>query len=219
MIYDIRYVLRQTTDDNRVRDEFLMSKIHTYRSGFIQEDFSRNRFLNPVWLQDLKKLSATKVNSADDPSIADTSISLGKVTLPNIVSLPEDIGLFRVAGSSKHKVFTPVGMNYFYLLIDIDPTTAINQMIYYRTGNSIYLYPYNTECNAVAILGNPLEGYLIENNVKRNLKWTDKYPIDRKMAQDVIISILTKEFAIEMKMVSDIKNDARDQFKILTSGD
>lgn len=218
IIYDILYVLRQTKDDKRVRESNLMSKVHTYRSGFIQEDFSKNRFLNPVWLQDLKKLTTTEVNSADDPSITDTSISLGKVTLPNLVSLPEDIGLFRVAGSSKQEVYTPVGMNYFYLLIDIDPETAINQKIYYRIGNSIYLYPYNTECNAVAILGNPLEGYLIEDNVKRNLKWTDEYPLDRDMAQDIIISILTKEFAIEMKMVSDIRNDAQDQFKILTSG-
>lgn len=218
IVYDIRYVLRQTKDDTRVRDEFLMSKIHTYRSGFIQQSFPLNRYLNPLWLQDLKKLSTTKVNSADDPSIPDTSISLGKVVLPNLVSLPEDIGLFRVAGSSKQRAYTPVGMNYFYLLIDIDPVTAVNQMIYYRAGNFIFLYPYNTECNVMAILGNPLEGYIIENNVKRDLRWTDEYHIDRNMAQDVILSILTKEFAIEMKMISDIRNDAQDQFKILTSG-
>lgn len=218
LVYDIRYVLRQTKDDSRIRDEFLMSKAHTYRSGFIQEDFSKNRFLNPVWLQDLKKLSTTKISSADDPSIADTSISLGKVTLPNLVSLPEDIGLFRVAGSSKQAVYTPVGMNYLYLLLDIDPNTALNQRLYYRIGNDILLYPYQTECNVVAILGNPLEGYTIESGVKRNLKWTDQYPLDRDMAQKIIISILTKEFAIEMKMISDIKNDAQDQFKILTSG-
>ena len=91
--YDILYVLRQTKDDKRVKESFIISKIHTYRSGFIQGAFSRNRFLNPVWLQDMKKLSTAKVNSADDPSIVDTSISLGKVTLPNLVSLPEDIGL------------------------------------------------------------------------------------------------------------------------------
>ena len=60
-------------------------------------------------------------------------------------------------------------------------------------------------------------GDLYLTNNKRAFSQTDEYPIDRAMAQEVLLSILTKDFEIEKTQIADMINDSSDQFQILSS--
>jgi hypothetical protein len=48
-------------------------------------------------------------------------------------------------------------------------------------------------------------------------KYFDEYPIDSEGAQQVILEILTKDYAIRLKAISDVIEDGQDQFKVLTT--
>lgn len=73
-------------------------------------------------------------------------------------------------------------------------------------------------------LGTDVASWTDESNtaVVRTLGWVptsyfDEYPIDAEGAQVIILEILTKDYAIRAKAVSDVIEDGVDQFKILTA--
>ena len=48
---------------------------------------------------------------------------------------------------------------------------------------------------------------------------SDEYPLERAMAQRIVLAILTNEYKIEQSTITDIMNDSQDQFRIIKSGD
>lgn len=217
IIYDVFEILNQLEDDRDIDELWLMSKINAYRAIAIQDEYKTSREINPIWLQRIRKFAFKKVDAADDPTISGSSIQLGRYTLPAIIGLPDDQGLNRLSGSSSIRSLDPTDFNTLLLKAeagDVEPGYGY----YTKIQNTIYEWPYILEGSAIVIAENPFD--ISEPDPDDPLKITssilDSYPIDAANAQKIILEILTKEFQINIKSISDITNDAQSQLKILT---
>lgn len=146
--------------DFRVSERHIQFLISQYRSRGIREEYKRNMQIDPAWLQDFGTVQFTEINSADDKAIPYTSQNLSKLTIPPIVSLPNDAGVYRVVGSSKQKQYYPITVERFFSLVE---GSVRNKFAYFfRVGNAIYTNQLIDEGNVVLILDNPLDGYVIQ---------------------------------------------------------
>lgn len=260
------------SDDTNIELEHLAYKFNNYRAQEIQDIYRLTREVNPVWLQRTGVFTFTKINSADEPAfVSSSSICLGKFTIPPVVELQNDLGVFRVTQSAGQRQMYKTDIHSFFEMFECSDSRLTQFIFYFRVGNALYQYPYTEQGSAVLIYENPLEGYVflteyipsgsIEAGVsytvsvaqiiyngltynpggafvgvagvttftgngkvkptteKRVMTYTDEYPVERNMAQRVILDILTKDFGIERKQISDISNDAQTQLNILQSGE
>lgn len=277
IIWDIKTILGATKAElrNSVEDRFLANKINNYRSVFIATFFDQNFIINDNWTQDLGVKKVAKVNSADDPSIVISSISVGKLQLPGIIPLIDisgyNRGYYRISTTSRQKtIFQTSTERLFNMIYCKDPRLKLFYF-YFTIQDSIYIYPYLNQVIPVVILDDPMNGiikktdyvlsgqmipgemytvvrgsiiygslgtqkkgdvftcteqiginftgsgFVMKANQLTNMTVQSNYPVDRKMAQQIILEILTKEFQIEMGHVQDVVEDNQDQFKIIKS--
>lgn len=217
IVYDVFEILNQLEDDRDIDELWLMMKINAYRAIAIQDEYKTSREINPIWLQRIRKFAFKKVNAADDTNISGSSIQLGRYTLPALIGLPDDQGLNRLAGSSAIRSLDFIDFNTLLLKAeegDVEPGYGY----YAKIQNTIYEWPYILEGSAIVIAENPFDIPELEpdNLLKITSNVLDNYPIDAANAQKIILEILTKEFQINIKSISDITNDAQSQLKILT---
>lgn len=215
LIWDIMEIKGALEDDSDLEEMWLLHKINSYRAVGIQEEFALTNQINPLWLQRVHKFAFAKCTSADDPSITLSSISLSKGTLPKVVSLPDDLGTYRVSGSGAVMQFEPVDFNTLMMKIEIGEELNPGYGYYSKIGESIYAYPIILEGSAIIIAENPFDIQVNESGVLRAMTFEDDYPLDIALAQKVILNILTKDLAIADGAITDIVNDSQKQFKIL----
>ena len=215
IIYDILEIKNAASDDSDVDELWLLNKINNYRAAFIQEQYMITGDINPSWLQRYPVFNLEKVRSSDDPTIKWGSLNLGKFVLPPLISLPFDQGLYQFFGASRTKPFSTsdfVTMVYRASLgEDIPPGSGFVA----RMGNDVYVYPFVMKGQAYIIAVNPMDVQVSDNGVLREMRADDDYPIDAAMAQNIVLSILTKDLQILDQSVSDIINDSQDQLKIV----
>lgn len=215
IIYDILEIKNATGDDADIDELFLLQKINSYRAVMIQNHYSQRGYIDSSWIQRYPVFDFEKVLSSDDPNIGWGSINLGKYTLPKIISLPEQMGLFQVFGSARARPLSLTDFSTMIMRAGLDEELPKNSGWISLLGNDIYVYPYLMKGQAHIIAENPMEVPIIENGVKRNLTETDEYPLDAGIAQAIILEILTKDLNILKQEVSDIVNDAQSELKIL----
>jgi hypothetical protein len=104
-------------------------------------------------------IPVTPVNSADDPIVPVTSVSLGRFTLPEVISLPYDQGIYRISSASGICQYYSVDMNDFFHQVPGSITAKHKQ--YFRRGNVYYLSPCTEQVLPTVILENPLDGFVI----------------------------------------------------------
>jgi hypothetical protein len=219
LVYDIFEIKSLLEDDHDIDELWCLNKINMYRSAFINQEYALKAEIKPAWIQRLYKQQVVKVTSADDPAISFTSISVGKVTIPKVVSLPDDLGLYRITGSSGISQFDQMDFNTLMMKIDIGEERMGNQYGWCaRIGNDLYMYPLVLSMQALIVAEDPFDVQINDSGVLRNMLVTDEYPIEADMAQKIILEILTKDLALNDKAISDIINDSQSQFKILKSG-
>lgn len=163
--------------DFRVNTRHIQFLVAQYRARGIREEYKRNIQIDPAWLQDFGTVQFTEINSADDKAIPYTSQNLSKLTIPPIVSLPNDAGCYRVVGSSKQKQYYPITVERFFSLVE---GSVRNKFAYFfRVGNAIYLNQLVDQGNVVLILDNPLDGYVIqtENVLSGNITVGDSFTV------------------------------------------
>jgi hypothetical protein len=219
IVYDVFEIKALLEDDHDIDQLWVLTKFNNYRSIYISQDYAVNNEIRPSWLQRLHKQKTTKVNSADDPSISMTSITLSKVVLPPLMSLSEDLGLYRVTGSAGISHFDLMDFNTMIMKIDIGEERMGQYGYASRIGNTLYLYPLTMEIQAFVLAENPFDIQFNDNGVLRAMRVTDPYPVDNAMAQRIILDILTKDLALNDKAITDIVNDSQQQFKILKGAD
>lgn len=129
----------------------------------------------PEWLQDTGKVIFTLVNSAEDPAITCTSKWFGKYTIPSVLSLPEDAGLYRVSSSSHIKTYYPIEAWRLFELVEGSDRANFNYFA--RIGNAIYTYPNAGEGNIVFIAENPLDVPVIQNEDQTSLIIGQSYTV------------------------------------------
>jgi hypothetical protein len=218
LVYDIFEIKSLLEDDHDIDQLWVLSKYNSYRAIFINQEYAVKAEIKPVWLQRLHKQNVEKVTSADDPNIVLSSISVGKVVLPSLVALPDDLGLYRVSGSSGIIQFDPMEFNTMMMKIDIGEERNGQYGYCARIGNNLYLYPNPMEIQALVIAENPFDVQINDAGTLRTMLVTDEYPMERDMAQKIALEILTKDLALNDKAITDIINDSQSQLKLLKGG-
>lgn len=218
IIYDILEIKNALEDDHDIEPLWLLHKINAYRSMLILQDYKENGEIKPEWVQRIYRTQTTKVTSADDPAITYTSILVSKLTIPAVLSLPDDRGIVRISGTSGILSFDQVSFEILMLKINFGEERMGQFGYFARIGNDIYCWPLVMEVQAQIIPANPMDCQVLENGVFRNRLVTDEYPIDPAMAQQIVLEICTKDLQINMNSISDIINDSKHQLRVLQSG-
>lgn len=217
IIWDVMELKHALEDDADIDELWVLQKFNAYRAMIIQQDYAYTNKVNPSWLQRLHRLVLSKVNAADDPAINLSSVWLSKGKIPAVIDLPDDLGLYRVSGSSAITHFEPCDFNTLMMRIEIGEETNSHYGYYSRIHNDIYLWPLCMEASAIIIAENPFEVEIHDGGILRQRTFEDQYPVDISTAQRAILEICTKDFQISEGSIPDIINDSQRQFKILRS--
>lgn len=146
--------------DSRLSHRQIDFWVHQYRARGIREQFRRDQQISTAWVQDMGVMTVTQVNSGDDPLVTTTSKNLGKITLPQLVDLPEDHAVYRIAKPSNLSVYHLVDFNYMMQLV---PGSATSKFDYCaRVSQAMYLSPCAAQVRPMLILENPMDGYVIQ---------------------------------------------------------
>lgn len=215
LIWDIKEIKLALEDDSDLEEMWLLHKINSYRAIEIQQEFALTNTVNPQWLQRVPRFQFTKATPADDPAITTSSIVLSKATLPKVISLPDDLGTYRVSGSGAIMQFEPIDFNTLIMKVEIGDEVNFGYGYYAKVGGTIYAWPLIMEGSAIIIAEDPFDVQILENGVLRAMTIEDDYPIDIALAQKVILQILTKDLTISEGSISDIVNDSQAQLKIM----
>lgn len=217
IIWDILELKHAVEDDSDVDELWILQKINAYRAALIAQEYAMNNTINPSWLQRVHKFALEKVSAADDPAITLSSVWLSKSSIPPVIALPDDLGLYRISGSSGILQFEPCDFNTLMMRIEIEEELNSHYGYYSRIGDVVYLYPLAMEASAIVIAENPMLIQINDGGTLRDRTLEDQYPVDAAMAQRIILEVCTKDFAISEGSIPDIINDSQRQFKILRS--
>ena len=215
IIWDVLEIKGAIDDDSDLEEMWILHKINRYRAVHVEAEYRRNNEIDPVWLQRVPKFDFTKVTAADDPAVIYSSIELGKATIPSVIKLPYDQGLYRVSGIAGVTQFEPIDFNTLMMRLDVGEERNGEYGYYSRIGNNIYISPYLMQGSAIIIADNPLDVQILENGVFRDMTFSDNYPLDPILAQRAIIDLLTKDLAIAEGAITDIINDSQSELKIM----
>lgn len=171
--------------------------------------------INPAWLQRHPKIDVTRINAADDPSIVYSTVQIGKATIPKVIPLQDNLGLYRVSGSSGINNLEPCDFGRMMMKAYINEERAPNSGYYSQVNNHIYVWPYCPAISAFLIAANPLDVPYNDNGVIRALTLEDECPVDQMIAQKAVIDFLTKDMAIKESTISDITNDSQSELKMM----
>jgi len=218
IIYDVKEIKSALEDDTDLEDIWLLFKINNYRASLISESYRIEPEISPAWLQRTGKFTFTKTDAADDPSIVVNSITLGRASLPEVVTLPEDLGLNRLSGSGGIIGFEPTDFDTLVMKALVKEEIHRNFGYYARIGTFLYTYPYIMEGAAVIIAENPMDVQVLDGTAFRDRVFTDPYPLDARLAQAVIMQILTKDLKLNDQAITDVVNDAQSNLRIMKDG-
>jgi len=218
IIYDVKEIKAALEDDTDLEDLWLLYKINNYRALLIAEQYQMEPVIDPAWLQRTGKFSFTKTDAADDPAITVNSITLGRAIISEIVSLPDDLGLNRLSGSGGIIGFQPTDFDSLIMKALVKEEIHRNFGYYARIGTFLYTYPYIMEGAAVVIVENPMNIEVLDGSAFRTRLFTDPYPLDARLAQAVVIQILTKDLKINDQAITDVVNDSQSNLRIMKDG-
>lgn len=162
-VSDVKLILQKSkiSKDSRIYDTHLADLVNKYRAIGIRQTYQKTFDIDPAWLQNLGLIDFTEINSGEDPTIKCTSLKLGKATIPQLVSLPDDVALGNVFFPSKLSEWYRVDYNFFYSIPEGSDRSKFNYV--FRIGNAIYCSPPQPKGTIIAILDNPMEGFVIQS--------------------------------------------------------
>jgi len=173
--YDLKRILTRSnpTKDTRIEDAHLYYLIAKYRANWIREYYMKTSMtdddIDRQWLQFFPKLKVTELNTFENEEFCCGEQKVGKLRLPQLVNLPGDSSLFRIASYSNTRPFDRININEF--MKRIDPDVQINRgkpRICSRVGTMLYIFPYEKEIKATLILDDPIDGVCFENVYVQN---------------------------------------------------
>jgi hypothetical protein len=214
IIWDIMEIKKALEDDSDMEELWVFYKLNHYRAIHIVNEYNLTNEIDPVWLQRIHKFDWIKTTAADDPAIVNNSITLGKYKIPRTIKLKEDIGTYRISGSSNINQFEYCDFNRLILNAELNQKSE-GYAYYSKIGDNIYIYPYIMQGSAHIIAENPMDIQINDNGVLKDMTFADDYPLDPSLAQKVILDFLTKDLAISDGTITDIINDSQNQFKVL----
>lgn len=215
IIYDILEIKNAANDDSDIDETWLLYKINLYRAVFIQEYYAKTGEVDPSWVQQYPVFNFIKSYSSDDPGITSGSINIGKFLLPPIVSLPDDIGLYQVFGVARAVPLSRTDIATMIYRAGIQEDLPFGSGFFTRQGNMLYVYPYIMKGQISIIAVNPMDIPYNDNGTIRAMTYSDNYPVDPGMAENIVLAILTRDLKILEESIPEIINDSQSQLKIL----
>jgi len=215
LVYDVKEIKSALEDDVDLDDLWILKKANSYRSIMIPQLYAQTPEINPSWLQLTEKLSFTRTNAADDPTVAISSVTLGRTWVPSVVALPDDLGLYRLSGSGNIIGFEPTDFDTLMMKAYIKEEVSRNYGWYSRIGNFVYVYPFVIEGKAQVIAEDPTSIKYFNGTEYRDYEISDPYPLDQGMAQMIILQILTVDLKLNEQSITDIVNDSQMNLKLM----
>jgi hypothetical protein len=165
----------KVSKDHRLERPHLNFLIHKYAARSKRESFQRQGYIDPVWIQNLGIRTLTPVDSGEELPGYCSGITLGKVVLPRILSLPDDKGVVRVSGTSQHSTYYGISIERFF---DLDRTSLRAKIPYYmRSGDDFYLYPTPNKAHFRFVLDNPMDGDFFDNTLQQKIQEDLEYEV------------------------------------------
>jgi len=215
LVYDVKEIKSALEDDVDLDDSWILKKANSYRAILIPQIYAQNPEINPSWLQSTEKLLFTKTNAADDTTVTVNSITLGRVHIPFVVALPDDMGLYRISGSGNIIGFEPTDFDTLMMKAYVGESVSRNYGWYSRIGNFVYTYPFVPEGKAQIIAEDPTSMKYYDGTEYRDYQVSDPYPLDQGTAQMVILQILTVDLKLNEQAITDIVNDSQISLKLM----
>lgn len=210
-IYDVYEILRVHSKDKDFNEELVVHKFNAYREAMILAMYQANSFLSPLWYQNHQPIELTKITSGDDPLITLGSITMGKGTIAKPIYIPDTNAPVTVTKGSKMMPYSfrepEIIANIVMSGAEIHP----NYGYCYIRETSLYVYPYIEKVTASGIFSDPTQVQLPNAGYTgwRDRTLDDDYPANAAMMQEIVLQILTKDFDISIKQISDTLNDGQ----------
>ena len=154
------------TRDSRISFPYLIDRWNDYRASHIRESYAANLELDTSLFQDLAAVPVTLRSLQDDPMFPSGCMNLGKASIPSVVSMVNNTGIISVSDLSKNRKYQ---MCHITELADrMRLENYKDEHWYAKLGNTLWVYPYRKEINVVAILNDPLEGWVINTELPVN---------------------------------------------------
>jgi len=242
IVWDLRTLMGQAHVESSFTDELLIQKINSWRAVFLFKMIEQGD-LQSIFIQELGVLDVTPTSSLgealefkDEKGVSYTSkfketvrssVLLGKIELPTMVTAGGFEGVVRVSNPAKNRPYSCVSDSHFWDMYNANDEFLKTEGIYYKEGNEVFLFPFHMKMSILAVLANPLEGYTrgsyLDYNgeihgsasVKRNLTIYDQYPCSPQVAQNIILNILTNDYKLAISTIDDLIKDNEDQFKVV----
>lgn len=119
--------------------------------------------IDPSWVQRMGVVKVTKTSRVDDPEVPDSCESIGRVSIPSVVRLYDDKGVYRVATPGQVRQYSRIPFEQF---MNMDSSVEqFNYDLWWREEtNVLKIHPFTEELNLYLILHNPFDGYVIKTD-------------------------------------------------------
>lgn len=206
-IHQIKNILKDVGDIEKVDELLLADKIANYRAFFLTQYYVTLNEIPTQFAQVKSGIESQIINSSNDPRLKNTSISLSKFNIDMYVSLPNDMGIISVRTWSNQVLLNKTTEDYIFNAIKTKDSIIEGELFYWIKGFELFTYPKIERINTFGFLNNPLDGTIYENGAYRQMNIEDPYPIDGAMFQQILIEILSKDYQLEKQNIGDIIQD------------
>jgi hypothetical protein len=217
IIYDVSEITKQSLGETEFNEYHVAHMVNSYRALFIRRKFDETAQIDPQWLLPLGVIDMANVDLADD-LVTQSSIKVSKGIFPAVVTLPYNLGYYRLSGISRHRSLAKISIEELILKIETNELVPLGYGYAVIFGKTVYAYPSISAMTGVVIAENPLEVQIQDGKVWRARTILDPYPVDIAMAQEIVLSILTKDLAISNQQVADIIQNSQSDLKMMKSG-
>ena len=165
---DILLLLEKSkiSKDFRVNPRHIDYLIAQYRSINIRQQYSKTLEIDTTWLQDMGVIPTTRVKSSDDPIVPIGSVTLSMFTIPTVVQLPNNMGVYRISSPTKQITIYPISQPRFFDLVQDSLRSKF--CYWFKVGQKIYSNHVTDLINPILILDNPMDGTIIDTENKKS---------------------------------------------------
>lgn len=176
--YDILMLANRSVRgiESRLEPRQIEYKIHNYRAKTIKERYTQTRQLDMTWVQSLGRVKATEVTVDDDPNIADCDCKVGKIKIPDVMSLNNDLGIYRVVSGCRKLKYHYISPDRFFHLQN--GTLRKEFPYHWRINNDLYFAPYRDEVIVELILEDPTQATITDTTRQNTIVSGTSYTID-----------------------------------------
>lgn len=149
------------SDDSRKDETWLSWKIDHVRSQMIVASYSKNRIIDRSWLTDMGVQDFHSTNFADDPTVGYCCSDISKLTIPSVISLKDDLGVFSLLSACGTKEYTRYPLQSWKII----PKSHIRSKFNYydRINTALYVNKEVEKLRPILILEFPEDGYIVDS--------------------------------------------------------